>query len=175
MNHQLTLFLAYQNTSMNHTTCKPSGSLNPGQICTVNLNDFGPCSSALNYGYNSSSPCVFLKLNRIYGWKPQYYNEPEDLPGEMSDHLKTVIGKLPKDERDQVWVSCSSLNDIGQISYFPGQGFPGQFYPYMNTPGYLSPLVAVKIENSKGKVDLLNILEGSSFRTCYLYLQLIKL
>lgn len=47
-----------------------------------------------------------------------------------------------------IWVSCEGENpadveNIGPIEYFPRRGFPGYYYPYENSEGYLSPLVAV--------------------------------
>lgn len=47
-----------------------------------------------------------------------------------------------------IWVSCEGENpadveNVGPIKYYPRQGFPGYYYPYENSEGYLSPLVAV--------------------------------
>merc|ERR1712106_40737 len=33
---------------------------------------------------------------------------------------------------------------IGEIEYKPWQGFPKHFFPYMHTPGYLPPIIAVR-------------------------------
>jgi len=88
-------------------------------------------------------------LNRIYGWKPDYFDDPNDLPEDMPDDLKTHIAELPKDHRKQIWVTCHGESPadreiLGDIKYFPTQGFPHYFYPYLNAHSYLSPLVAVK-------------------------------
>lgn len=45
-------------------------------------------------------------------------------------------------------MSCEGENpadveNIGPIEYYPRQGFPGYYYPYENSEGYLNPLVAV--------------------------------
>lgn len=45
-------------------------------------------------------------------------------------------------------MSCEGENpadveNIGPIEYYPRRGFPGYYYPYENSEGYLSPLVAV--------------------------------
>lgn len=55
-----------------------------------------------------------------------------------------------------VWVTCEgegSLDkeNIGEIQYIPKQGFQGYFYPYMNTEGYLSPLVAIYFKRPKSE------------------------
>lgn len=50
-----------------------------------------------------------------------------------------------------IWVSCegenpADLENIGPIKYYPRQGFPGYYFPYENSEGYLSPLVAVHFQ-----------------------------
>lgn len=50
-----------------------------------------------------------------------------------------------------IWVSCegenpADLENIGPVKYFPRRGFPGYYFPYQNSEGYLSPLVAVHFE-----------------------------
>lgn len=47
-----------------------------------------------------------------------------------------------------VWISCEGENpadveNMGPIEYYPRQGFPGYYFPYENSEGYLSPLVAI--------------------------------
>lgn len=62
-----------------------------------------------------------------------------------------------------VWITCegeskSDAENIGPIKYYPDiQGFPGYYYPYENSEGYLSPLIAVHFERPKCK--LRNIIE----------------
>lgn len=123
-----------------------------GQVCAVNIEkNFGPCSESNGFGYNLSAPCVFLKLNKIYNWEPLYYDNVNELPEEMPADLKETIKSLPENERKQIWVSCNGDNSADEenlrgMKYFPSRGFPGYFYPFKNTPGYLSPLIAVQIQ-----------------------------
>lgn len=68
----------------------------------------------------------------------------------MPEELKNAIKKLPLIERNQVWVSCKGLRgtdeeSIKNIEYVGGRGFPGYYYPYMNTQGYLSPVIPVQL------------------------------
>lgn len=58
-----------------------------------------------------------------------------------------------------VWVSCEGENpadveNIGPIEYYPRQGFPGYYYPYENSEGYLSPLVAIHFKQPMRKFPL---------------------
>lgn len=140
----------------NQVNCKPGQAPRAGQVCRVDITNFHPCTSTEGYGFNRSAPCVYLKLNRIFNWVPEYYNDPTDLPQEMPEDLKKSIADLPAEQRNQVWVSCrpeypADAEVIGPISYWPGRGFPGEFYPYTNTPGYLSPLLAIQFGRPKRK------------------------
>lgn len=58
-----------------------------------------------------------------------------------------------------VWLSCEGENpadieNIGQIEYYPRQGFPGYYFPYENSEGYLSPLVAIHFTKPTRKLTL---------------------
>lgn len=130
----------------NQVPCDFDTKLNPGQVCEVDVKQFTPCTSEQGYSYNKSAPCIFVKLNKIYGWLPEYYDDvddlPEDMPTDLVDHIKSL---KPKD-RQQVWVSCSGLHEndnIGPVEYSNNRGFASYYYPYTNQQGYLSPLVAV--------------------------------
>lgn len=135
-----------------------------GKVCDVKMdNKWQPCIEKDGFNYNSAKggPCIFLKLNKIFGWIPQYYNST-NLPELMPDDLKQHIKKHEtKDEAKTVWVSCEGENpadieNIGAIQYFPARGFGGQYFPFENIEGYMSPLVAVYFESPKRSV-LINI------------------
>ncbi|XP_063701767.1 sodium/potassium-transporting ATPase subunit beta-2-like isoform X2 [Culicoides brevitarsis] len=146
----------YRNKSLlpsegkNQVVCDFDQSPKEGQVCSVEVDSWGPCSPSEGYSYNKSSPCIFLKLNRIYGWEPEFYTEPID---EMPQQLKDFINAQPMEKRKQIWVSCDGQDPVDMetlsagLEYYPKDlhGFPGYFYPYVNTPGYLSPLVAVRL------------------------------
>ncbi|KAH8329035.1 hypothetical protein KR074_001987 [Drosophila pseudoananassae] len=127
----------------------------PSDVCVVNIDTFGDCSKANSYGYKSNQPCIFLKLNKIFGWEPQVYEEAQK---DMPDDLKSYINATKPEERKQVWVSCNGhlgkdKENFANIKYFPTQGFPNYYYPFLNQQGYLSPLVAVQfIAPPKGQM-----------------------
>jgi sodium/potassium-transporting ATPase subunit beta len=57
-----------------------------------------------------------------------------------------------------IWVSCegespADVENIGPVTYIPGRGFPGYFYPYKNSEGYLSPVMAIHFERPRSKSD----------------------
>ncbi|XP_030748659.1 sodium/potassium-transporting ATPase subunit beta-2 isoform X1 [Sitophilus oryzae] len=135
-------------------TCSYSDFPNEDEVCEVDVREWGRCNKDEFFDYHRSSPCIFLKLNRIYGWKPDYYLYDHELPPEMPKQLKDHIRSINNtQDRKNIWVSCegempSDKEYIGSITYYPNnfQGFPGYYFPYLNKEGYLSPLVAVRFE-----------------------------
>ncbi|KAL1458521.1 hypothetical protein WDU94_008663 [Cyamophila willieti] len=98
-----------------------------GQVCDVDVKLFDPCTEENFFNYHKSGPCLFLKLNKL----------------------------------NTVWVSCEGENpadieNLGNIQYHPNQGFPGYFFPFENSEGYLSPLVAINIPRPRTGI-LINI------------------
>lgn len=142
----------YLNESLggNVESCDFDKPASPGKVCKIDVNSFGPCGPQTGYGFNTSSPCVFLKLNRIFGWEPDYFNK-NNLPSDMPENLATYIKSVNNtEELKQVWISCIGAHPADKehlrgFEFYPTKGFPGYYYPYTNLPGYLSPLVAVQI------------------------------
>ncbi|CRK86547.1 CLUMA_CG000063, isoform A [Clunio marinus] len=146
---------------LNRVSCDIVGPRPVVDICKVNLEKYGKCSydpstnKNPNFGFDEGKPCVFLKLNKIFNWIPEYYNNASDLPENMPPQLKKhIIGQ--KKMKDVVWVSCEGENPadkehIRELKYYTfddnaQQGFNGFFYPF-NTNQYNQPLVAVRFED----------------------------
>merc|ERR1712156_884888 len=70
-------------------------------------NLLGPCG-VRPYGYDQGKPCVYLKLNKIYGVKNEIFPDAiKDVVVEgkkIPDELVNVINLEP--DKDQVWVEC---------------------------------------------------------------------
>ncbi|XP_026737743.1 sodium/potassium-transporting ATPase subunit beta-1-like [Trichoplusia ni] len=103
------------------------------------------CTATDSYGY-PNNPCIFIKVNKILSWNPEYYSVSE-LPEDMPDDLVEHIQALPPSEQHQVWISCEEEKSDNEtrLEYPWGRGMPSSFYPYNNEQRYLSPIVAVKI------------------------------
>ncbi|XP_058808797.1 sodium/potassium-transporting ATPase subunit beta-2-like [Phymastichus coffea] len=146
-----------------------------GKVCDVDFTKYGDCRPGTDYGYSSSQPCVFIKLNRIFDWIPDYYNDTEDLPQEMPEDLKTHIKTLRNqpEKLNTVWVSCKGEDPraretirkpkdkdhpvpatdkiTGDLLYYPEtRGFPGYYFPYTHQLEYVSPIVAVQFVRPEG-------------------------
>ncbi|XP_005111041.1 sodium/potassium-transporting ATPase subunit beta-2 [Aplysia californica] len=113
------------------------------QVCVFDLNVLGDsCVKQQNYGFDDGQPCVLLKLNKVFNWVPEEYT------GDT----------VHKDILDQwgdpwfIYVKCdgddpATRENMGQLFYFPEQGFPFKYFPFRNQQGYRSPLVFLRFEN----------------------------
>ncbi|KAK5646787.1 hypothetical protein RI129_005251 [Pyrocoelia pectoralis] len=151
-------------------TCHQGIPPPPGsdKVCEVKVTDWNPCTRTTGYNFNSTEggPCIFLKLNKIFGWEPEYYNHstlPDLMPAELGQHIKKKEDELSTNPNGLkvVWVSCEGENpgdieNIGPIHYYPNLGFEGQYFPFLNVNDYLSPLVVVYFEKPTRGV-LINI------------------
>lgn len=151
-------------TKSNKTIDCRSKQPEAGQACKIDFEAYKDCTSRKGYGYKDGKPCIFLKLNKIYDWKPQYYGDtsllPDEVPPQLVNHIKNRIRAAKTTE--VVWVSCEGerpgdVDNLGtDISYFglgDEQGFLGRYFPYTKAPGYMQPLVAVKFNSIKRKFD----------------------
>lgn len=58
--------LAYANQDHNQASCDFSSVPQANRVCAVDVANFGPCTIDNGFGYNMSSPCIFLKLNKVH-------------------------------------------------------------------------------------------------------------
>ena len=140
------------NYKNNGKVCSPT---NPpkttlGEACQFKTTNLGPCAKG-NHGYDTGSPCIFLKLNNIYGLRHDYYNDTANLPEKMPEHLVTHI--KAQRYKNQVWVDCRGENaadreHLKRMKYYPAtRGFPAYYFPYVKQDTYESPVVAVQFPN----------------------------
>ncbi|CAF0807334.1 unnamed protein product [Didymodactylos carnosus] len=120
-----------------------------------------PCHRSKNYGYNKGRPCVVLKLNRIYGWIPEPYQNIQEVPHELKDVWKPNMKRY-------VLIRCygqypADRDFIQQIDYYSVLndkkigGLPIYYFPYLNQPGYRSPYIQVQFSKIETNV-LINVL-----------------
>ncbi|KAF9819873.1 hypothetical protein SFRURICE_004227 [Spodoptera frugiperda] len=112
-------------------------------------------SLLVNQGVNQRE-CGDVKppRNELYDWNPDFYDDPGDLPPEMPPDIRNYIVNATAQERRKVWVSCmgerpADVEALGEVKYYPYPGLSETYFPYDNTPGYLSPLVAVQLLKPK--------------------------
>ncbi|XP_061074421.1 sodium/potassium-transporting ATPase subunit beta-3b isoform X1 [Conger conger] len=101
------------------------------KACQFKRDVLRQCSgiSDADYGYSEGQPCILVKMNRIIGLRPK--GEP--------------------------YISCSPKEGTLSILYFPSEGkFDRMYFPYYGKkghPGYVQPLVAVKLLLTKENYD----------------------
>jgi len=133
------------------------------EACKFKKTELGTCADVTkNAGFDDGVPCLFLKLNKIYGVENIHYNSstdpeiPDDFPEGLADHIDKQTDK------NQVWVNCkgeypADQEALGEPIYFPkSRGFPGYFFPYYKQDNYQSPIVAVQFPSAK-KNQLLHV------------------
>jgi sodium/potassium-transporting ATPase subunit beta len=114
------------------------------------------CNKENYYGYKEGKPCVLIKLNRIYGWKPEAFGNDE-----IPDEVKGVVSSTKGSYEGGVYIVCEGENpadkeNIGEMTYYPNQVIRSNYFPFTNQPGYLSPYVMVKFSSPATGV-LINI------------------
>ncbi|OXA46560.1 sodium/potassium-transporting ATPase subunit beta [Folsomia candida] len=147
------------------------------EACQVIVDEkkFGNCTVATDFGYKDGSPCVLIKLNRIYGWKPEPFgparfseaefkkaiDDKANSDAKFPKILKTAIEKklqevnteaAKEDVAKSVWINCDGENpadreNMGKISYAPMQAIQSFYFPFMKQPNYVSPFIMVQFES----------------------------
>lgn len=122
-----------------------------------NINSLGECGTG-NYGYDSESPCVWIRLNKVIDWTPVGYFAP------IEDQGFTAASLTSRMEKDAVYVRCESKEvdsgdmDTVSFKYFGGTdgNLESKYYPFTGKkaqPNYEQPIVAVRINGLKPGVN----------------------
>jgi sodium/potassium-transporting ATPase subunit beta len=151
--------------SSNQIECSYKPEVLPGenQICKVQSEEMmtAPCNNDTAYGFKAGTPCILIKLNRIYGWEPEPYESKEDIPEDAPKSLGESIDAMIAKDSDKevlvgkmVWFTCEGENpadkeNLGEIDYYPYPGIPIYYFPYKNQEKYLSPAVFAHLKNPK--------------------------
>lgn len=104
--------------------------LENGKACEFNYKtEFATtdCDPSKNFGYDSNRPCVLIKLNKIFTWKPEGGNVVIKCDGETSadkDNLKGV-----------------TYHSVGDLNNRIEGTLDRKFFPYMGQKGYRAPFV----------------------------------
>jgi len=143
------------------------------------------------YGYvgEKVTPCVYLKLNNIFGWEPEPVDcgaegefseidglEKDICPKSLVEHLKSPEAIAAG--TNNIWIDCKGRNPADKealedgIEYFPkSRALPFKYFPYLgrkdkgdpDNVGYHAPIVAAKI-SPKYKGQLIHIECAAYFR-----------
>lgn len=155
-------FLVQNSTITNSIDCmtNTNKSLEAEQVCRYSYDSLvwpsHPCDVNLTTaGYDTGSPCIVIKLNRIIGWIPT--------PGNS-----TLDPMLPS---DFVYFKCegyqaSDVDMFPNVTYYSMNSFEGNpnhgslpysYFPYSNIYDYIPPFVIVRFDRLPERY-LLNVL-----------------
>lgn len=100
------------------------------------------CSKDNSWGYQTESPCLILKLNRMFHWTPEPFLDTSSLPIGLQHHIGNSTNS-DEDPSENLWVWCES--DDGVTFEQSSPGIHAKFFPYHRQEGYLSPFVVVRV------------------------------
>ncbi|XP_016956773.1 uncharacterized protein LOC108029151 [Drosophila biarmipes] len=88
---------------------------------------FGTCTASEKFGYSSGKPCVFLKVNRIIGFRTEPYTSSDELVNAKLDEsdfaaLKSLLENSTSKENRQnrTWITCRTGTDKSvEIEFHP--------------------------------------------------------
>ncbi|KAF2905831.1 hypothetical protein ILUMI_00337 [Ignelater luminosus] len=148
LNKYLKAYDEAEKNKHNYSNCE--NSKEEDKPCIFLRKHLGPCGAG-EFGYPDKKPCIYIKINKLPEWVPEYYTG-YDLPEEMPHSLKTAI--KTDSNKKKLWVHCDGVyppdsDHIGALSYYPHRGIMGYYFPYDGNKHYITPLVAVKVDNIK--------------------------
>jgi len=140
------------------------------------------CVSSSDFGYFDGNPCVLFKLNKIFGWTPELYEISGDDDNLQNQESVVPPGHKNLEEKSElneyktyaaasvnstnstdhgnpgVPITCigenaGDVDNLGEVEFYPPQGFLANFFPFNGQPGYQAPLVMMQARNAnKGVV-----------------------
>nr|BDT62389.1 MAG: sodium/potassium-transporting ATPase subunit beta-like protein [Melicertus latisulcatus majanivirus] len=124
------------------------------QVCISLMSFLSTCEPMGDYGFNKSSPCVLLTLSIDDSFRPEPYENMDELPKDIPQDLRIDIeeeangGKVKKG----IYVDCTY-----EYLYTPGPLFPDYYFDNINVEGYLPPVVGVKFNLREKKNETIKI------------------
>ena len=146
--------LPYDNSSV---PCEDdSHEYHEDDVCRVSYENLGQDCGEYPYGYSNESfrPCLFLKLNRIYLFKPEPYDYETELFQSVGSWINnSFIKQNIQREPRKVYISCHGVNEeteekiVGKFRFFPDDaGISFRYFPYHSLKQVpRSPVVALQL------------------------------
>ncbi|EDO32320.1 predicted protein [Nematostella vectensis] len=100
--------------------------------CRFDLTNLGPCyknETGFKYGFDTGSPCFFLRMNKVFNFVPE--------PNSGLSYIKVEC-----DAKD------SSKNNLIKVYPEENPGWPVSFYPYRMEDNWLAPVIAVQVNTT---------------------------
>lgn len=78
---------------------------------------FKECNKDRTWGYNMQVPCVFIKLNKVYGFTPDTYEYESELPDKYPSELIDLMNRYPGPGK--IFLTCKPTGSFPIINYIP--------------------------------------------------------
>lgn len=116
-----------------------------GDACTIDPNNVNN-----SFGYREGKPCILLKVNKIFRWEPQPFDNDSLTTTDHGKEAEKALGSGIS--ATNIGVTCEGENDgdmdsLGKVEFYPPEGFAYSFYPYLNAKDYRAPLVWAKFNH----------------------------
>lgn len=98
------------------------------------------CSFSNDYGYKEGRPCLFIKINKVFGW----------IPGGSKTHLK---------------LKCRDADTNNELKTIPEDGYVVNAFPFQGQVGYQTPPVAIQPDLKTKDVEIECELVGDGIKT----------
>ncbi|XP_068239341.1 sodium/potassium-transporting ATPase subunit beta-like isoform X2 [Palaemon carinicauda] len=109
INHLLS---SYKNSKNDYPECKNRGK-GPCGFDSSTLRNSESTWDEVAFGYNSISPVIILKLNKVFDWVPQTYNYNSGaIPSELQSYINETMDVSTKPQRTQRWKWHADLTRI---------------------------------------------------------------
>lgn len=93
------------------------------------------CNKAQNYGFNTNLPCVLIKLNKIFSWKPEGPNG-------------VIIKCKGETSADQDNLKKVTYHSIGDHENNKFGSLDKKFFPYYGQKAYRAPFIWAQFDVS---------------------------
>lgn len=110
---------------------------------------FGECGTP-PFGYDTHSPCIFFRLNRLISWRPEPFKKGDKIPDSVPSHIRSYISNS---STPRVWLSCKGLGakdrdhiPLESFQFQGPEGFDVAPFPYQSQTDFLDPIVAIKFK-----------------------------
>lgn len=139
----------------NYTDCQDGVSPEKGSVCEFDMTKLGDeCTEENNFGYSNGTPCVLLKINRVYNWAPETFECNKSISEETAHAQEGRKALKDRCTYDHVGITCegeseSDSDNLQDVDFYPTEGYSKAFFPYLNTKGYQSPLVFARFTKVK--------------------------
>lgn len=139
--------------AVNCDSVQPDKSKKQVCIFEAKTDDNSLCTPENDFGYRNGTPCVVLKVNKVFGWQPLPFENDTTSEDHHAHDAKTKLG--PRYDPEYIGVTCEGENEgdadnVFKVEYYPLKGFSYKYFPYYNYPNYMQPLVFVKLNVRRG-------------------------